>query len=119
MGNYNKYGPFTDSAAPGIDAVFLNNVENVFVQPSGGTESGHYTCVGSGYVDHCIVSTHITSLSRTTTLVSVTIDTSDFGAFGCGSPTTNRLTSGGVEIYVYSSGAQTSCGCGGVYTLQY
>ena len=119
MGNYNPTGPFSNGSAPGLSASLFNNIENVFVQPSGGTESGRYLCAGSGYANGCNITDNIFSLSRTSTPVSFSYDTTDVAPFGVGTPAYNRLTSGGVQLYAYTSGAQVNAGFGGTYTFQY
>ena len=101
MGNYVRSGPFVNGTAPGISATFLNNLENVLEQPSGGSELGKYVCAGnwagsgSGFF-----STYIPSLSRTAVPVSVTIDTADQSPSGGAiAPSTDRLSSSGFHIY--------------------
>jgi len=118
MPNYNRYGPFTDGAAPGLDAQFFNNIENVFVQPSGGSESGGYFIAFTPQTTGALVSCYYPSLSRTATPVSITgIDASD-GMSGSGVPISAHLTSKGVLMYTDSTGTG-NVNSGGNLTLNY
>jgi hypothetical protein len=111
---------YTVSTGNTILAADINQLVSVLQRPAGQTESGHYVTAGNSYADQGVVSAYIASQSRNATPVSVSVDTSDVGAFGTSSgPTTNRLTSGGFQVYVKSSGTQTNCGAGGLYTIQY
>ena len=121
MGNYNPTGPWTNGSSPGISANFLDNVENVFVEPSGGTESGGYFLAFSPFAVSTLVSSYYSSLSRTSTPVSCsTPDTTDGNSNGT-APLTNHLTSKGVLVYCYSttSGTGANVNVGGGFTLQY
>ena len=120
MPNYSKTGPFSNGGAPGISAAFLNNIENVFVQPSGGTELGKYWLEGNAYVVGAYVTCFIPSLSRGATPVSVSIDTADQSVVGMNAPGTYNLTSSGFHISANANGgAQTNMYCGGNTTIHY
>lgn len=87
-----------------MDASLFNNVEDVFVQPSGGSESGGYFIGLTPVTTGSLVSCYYSSLSRTATPVSITgIDTAD-GMSGSGTPLSAHLTSKGVLMYTDSTG---------------
>lgn len=120
MPNYVKTGSFTNGSAPGISASFLNNIENVFEQPSGGTETGKYFLLGGAYTTGANVSQYMQSLSRTTVPVSVSIDTADQApTAGANSPTTDNLSANGFHVLFTATGANVASRCGGNFTLQY
>ena len=122
MANYVRYGnPWVNSSAPpAITAAFLTALENALIQPSGGSESGHYGLVvnwagtGNGFG-----ATHVTSISRTSVPVSVTIDTTDQSpSGGLGSPSTSVLTSGGFRVFASTTNSNNSF-CAGAYTINW
>lgn len=119
MPDYIKTGPFVNGGAPGISATFLNNVENVFVQPSGGTETGHYFLAGPAYTTGAFISDYVNSLSRGATPLSASTDLADAGLNNLGATSIGHLTSGGFQIFAQSVGANINCFCGGNYTIQY
>src|SRR2546421_12139577 len=119
MANYVKVGPFVNGGAPAISKAFLDGLENVLVQVSGGSESGRYRVAGGCYVSGSVVSTWVTSLSRTTSPVSVTIDTSDQSPTLLSSPSAVNQNSGGVLIYGTGTGTNQNCFCAGAYTINY
>jgi hypothetical protein len=119
MPNYTKTGPFVNASAPGISAAFLNNVENVFKQSSGGTETGTYWFSQGTYTTSAQVGVYIPTLSRGTAVVSVTIDTSILVATGLNPPSV--LFSGPQGFFVGANGTGTSLTArvGGLWTVQY
>jgi len=113
--------PFSNGAAPGISASFLNNVEQVFKQPSGGAESGHYFLAGPVPSAGAVISAYIPTLSRTTVPVSVSFDTADMAATGgMGTINTGNLTSGGFQIWCTNgTNGSTNARAGGNWTVSY
>ena len=92
------------------------------MQPSGGQETGRYfigmTPPATGSLCPC----YIPTLSRSATVLSVTIDTVDSNSgTGGGTPPTNRLTNGGFLVYTTSSGSGTAnnVNVGGNFTASY
>jgi len=102
-----------------IQAADVNQAVYVLQQPSGGQEAGHYVDGGNGYQSGAEVSAYVTSLSRNSTPVSVSIDQTDGTIAGLNSPTTATLTSGGFGVHTTSTGANTNCYVGGNYTISY
>lgn len=118
MPNYVKTGPFVNGGAPGISAQFLNNVENVFSQPAGGTEVGSYYLTGNGN-QNASIGYWVGSLSRGSTPVSVTLDASLQGAFNCNGAQTDHLTSNGFHVYTQLTATVNAANVGGNWTIQY
>jgi hypothetical protein len=118
MADYSKVGPFNNGGAPGISASFLNGVENVFNQPSGGTETGRYLIAGAASINGSVISGYIVSLSRVSTPVSVSFDTSD-GSSNANTPTTAHLTSNGFQISATSTSGNINAAVGGAWTIQF
>jgi hypothetical protein len=121
MPDYVKTGPFVNSSAPGISAAFLNAVENVFRQSSGGTETGYYFLSGSPYTTGAVVVQWYVTISRNTTPVSMSIDTSLLApTSGMGTPIAAQFYNSGFQIYcLTTTGPNTNARCGGLYTVQY
>lgn len=122
MPDYIKTGPFTNGAAPGISAAFLNALENVLEQPSGGSETGKYFIAGNIGVANGIVSQYMPSLSRTSVPVSVVIDEVDVPHTGGmnATPVTAQLSANGFQVYSLSTTvSSTNARAGGNYTLNY
>ena len=121
FGNYIRTGPFTNGAAPGISAAFLNALEAVLERNSGDTESGHYFLSGWSNAVGDLIQIYYASLSRTSTPISVSApDQTDKAATNVNAPSTGFLTSGGVQIYTTSTSAQVSnLQVGGAFTIQY
>lgn len=120
MANYTKTGPFVNNSAPGISSTFLNNLENVLAQPSGGTESGSYFLQGNGTVVGAVVSSWITTLSRVSTPVSVSIDTTRVApTTGANTPAAPILYPGGFQVMFTLNSSSNTARCGGNYTVQF
>ncbi len=119
MPDYSRYGPFVNGSAPGISASFLNAIETVFVQPSGGTETGHYRVLGGSYATGAVLGTWITTLSRGATMLSATIDQADGVTTNLNPPTWANVNAGGFVVYATSTGVALNCYCAGNYTCQY
>lgn len=119
MPNYVKTGPFVNGGAPGIAFGFLNNVERVFVQPSGGTETGSYWFQMATYAVSAIVGVYIPTLSRGTAVVSVTIDTSILAPVGLNTPTVIFSNANGFYVGASGTGTSLTPRVGGAWTVQY
>ncbi len=100
-------------------AADINQLVNVLQQQSGSTEVGKYYLAGWGGTTGDKIMCCITSLSRNSTPVSVTIDTAIVSPTNVTSPITTHLTSCGFAIETTTTGATVNGGCGGNYTLQY
>ena len=119
MPDYVKTGPFTNGGAPGLSATFFNNIENVFKQSSGGTETGTYWFEMATYATNAQVGVYIPTLSRGTTVVSVTIDTSILGATGLNAPAVIYSGPSGFFVGANGTGASLTPRVGGAWTVQY
>ena len=117
MGYYSPTGPFTNAAAPGISASFLNNVESVFYRRSGDTELGKYLFSGGGWANGASSGYWIGFTSRSTP-VSVAIDTSIVLA-GYAAPTTTQLVQSGFGVTAVASGVSNTARFGGAWTSNY
>lgn len=119
MPNYVKTGNFTNGGAPGLSASFFNNIERVFVQPSGGTETGTYWVEQGSNSSGWNIGVYIPTLSRGTTVVSVAIDTAILGATGVGAPSVPYSGSSGFYVMAASTGPSGTTRVGGNWTVQY
>lgn len=119
MPNYVKTGTFVNGSAPGISAAFLNAIERVFVQSSGGTELGGYYLTAWASTSNQSMGAWVPSLSRGATPVSVSIDTTIQSASLCGAPSTDHLNANGFHVYANSSSAASAMNVGGNWTITY
>src|SRR5258708_34490336 len=122
MPNYIKTGSFTNAVTPpGTSAAFLNAVENVLSQPTGGTETGKCYLKGSSYVTAANMGQYMSSLSRTAVPVSVVIDETDFGhvAGNANPAVTGNLTANGFLVYSSGNGVQTLWQVAGNTTINF
>jgi hypothetical protein len=98
----------------------LNQVINVLQQPSGGQEKGTYWLGGNGYTTNAYIQQSISSLSRVSTPVSVSIDTAIQAPIGnLTNILAGTINSGGFHVYGQVSSASSNAYCGGNYTLQF
>lgn len=97
----------------------VNQLVNVLQRASGQTEAGKYFIDEACYANTSIISQYMTSLSRVSTPVSVSIDTSDVSPSNCGSPSTAHLTANGFQVDTASNTINVNCGCGGNATIQF
>lgn len=119
MGNYVSSGPFVNGGSPGISASFLNNIEQVFQQPSGGTETGKYFFEGNASSSGGVIGTWVVSISRTTVPVSVTIDTADTSPVGVSSVSVQAAKHSGFFVSGGATGSTNTGRAGGNYTIQF
>jgi len=120
MGNYVRSGPFSNGVTPpGISAAFLNAIENVLEQPSGGAEAGKYWIGGWGNISTDILSQYMSSISRTAVPVSVTLDEADQAHSNCNAISSDHLTANGFHAYTSMTGAATSGNVGGNSTINF
>ncbi len=113
MGGYSLTGPFVNLSAPGIDYIFLNKVEAVLSRPSGDTETGKYQLNGNSYVSGGIISEYHSSISRSATPTSVTIDTADYSPSVCSTPVTDNISSNGFHIKTTTTAITANANVGG------
>jgi hypothetical protein len=104
---------------PGISAAFLNAIENVLEQPSGGTETGKYNLQSWGNAANDTIGSYTGSISRTAVPISVVIDTADQAATAVNAPATAFLTANGFLASTTTTGAATVARVAGNYTLNY
>ncbi len=119
MPNYSRTGPFSNGGAPGLSSTLFNNIEGVFVQPSGGSESGSYYITAWASTNNQSVGNWVLSLSRGATPVSVSLDTTLQSPSFCSSPSTDHLNANGFHVYTQSSGAASAVNVGGTWTINY
>lgn len=119
MGNYIRTGPFTNGAAPGIQASFLNNIENVLEQPSGGSEVGDYFISYGAYAINAIGGGWNATISRTSVPVSITTDETLNAHTNCNAISSNNLNANGVHVYTGATAINTSCNVAGALTFNY
>lgn len=108
-----------NGGAPGISASFLNAVENVLEQPSGGTETGKYYFTFWAAASSDTAGIYCPSLSRTSVPVSVTIDHADAFPAGINAPATSNITANGFEVFSGATAGGTNYGVGGNTTINY
>lgn len=95
-------------------------IVNVLQQPSGGQEARKYILEGNCYVANGYISNYVTSLSRGSTPVSVSIDQADITKSSfMNAPQTAHLTSGGFQCYAQFTSANADGVVAGNYTIQF
>jgi hypothetical protein len=119
MANYVRTGPFVNGTVPGISAAFLNAVEAVLEQPSGGVETGKYFLNSGSSVSGFQFGTYTCSLSRTAVPVSAVVDAADVGASNCVGGATSSLSANGFMVNTSSNAVNTNCRVAGNYTLSF
>jgi hypothetical protein len=108
-----------NGSVPGISAAFLNAVEAVLEQPSGGVETGKYFLNSSGYATGANLGTYTCSISRTAIPVSAVVDTADVGNTNVVGPATSSVSANGFMVNTTATGVATNCRCAGNYTLSF
>jgi hypothetical protein len=102
-----------------IYATDIDQIINVLQQPSGGTEAGSYYITGNAS-NTSSLGYFVSSLSRVSSPVSVSINTSITSPSNCNSPSTDHLNANGFHVYTtISGGASIASNVGGGYTIQY
>jgi hypothetical protein len=120
LANYVRTGPFTNNVTPpGVSAAFLNALENVLEQPSGGTETGKYYILQAGYINAAQTSMYVVSISRTAVPVSVVIDEADVAHTNVAAAVATLQTANGFLVSTQSTGVTTNERVAGNYTLTY
>src|ERR1700694_476061 len=121
--NYIRTGPWSNGAAPGISASFLNAIEAILEQNSGGVESGTYFLAGSIFSSASVISLYMPSLSRTTVPVSILALDDSVVSHTAGmnaTPSSGNATSGGFQIFSLSTtGPNPNGRAGGLWSIQY
>lgn len=117
---YVKTGPFTNGAAPGIDANFLNSLEKFLRRSSGDTEGAKWFLAAASYTTGAVGQVYIRTTSMGTTPVSASIDTSTLvPGNNSGTPATANLSAYGFQVFEFSTGTHVNSVCGGTYVVQY
>jgi hypothetical protein len=117
---YTQTGPWTSGGAPGVDAGFLNNLENFLRRPSGGTEGARWFLAAASYTTGAVGSVWIRTTSMGTTPVSASIDTSPTPPQNnSGTPSAANLNAYGLQIFEFATGTHVNSVCGGIYVVQY
>lgn len=81
----------------------LNQLVNVLQQPSGGQEKGKYWIESNAEASGSYGSYYYSSLSRTSTPISVSIDEADQAHSSCNAATASNLSAFGVKINTTST----------------
>lgn len=102
-----------------ILAADVNQLVYVLQRQTGQTEAGQYKFAGSSYASGCWLGTYIPSLSRNTTPVSASLDTSIGLSTGLNTPSVSSLGASGFLVFSTSSTTNTTLLAGGNYTIQY
>ena len=111
---------YTVTTGNTILAADVNQLENVLQRSSCQIEAGAYFMAGGVYTNTAYVSSYVASLSRISTPVSVSLDTSIQAPAGnISSVTANNLTFGGFQCFAQCSAANTNARAGGLYTIQF
>lgn len=110
-----------NGSAPGISASFLNAIENVLVQPSGGTETGGYWMQFGGFQASCNVGTWFSTVSRVSVPVSAVPDlgTSPVPTSGAVSPNVGGFSQSGFFLQYAVTTVTNTSRVGGQYTVNY
>jgi hypothetical protein len=110
---------YTVSTGGNINAGDVDQLVYVLQRQSGQTETGRYLLDGWANASTDTISQYMQSLSRTSTPVSVSIDTATQSPTGVNSPTANNLSANGFFVYTTSTGAGVSVLVGGNFTIQF
>ena len=97
----------------------INQLVNVLQRASGQTETGSYWFELAAFQTNANEGVWVPSLSRGSTPVSVSIDTSITSPAGYNSPTTSQLNANGFWVGASATGSSNTCRVGGNYTIQY
>ena len=119
--NYTPTGPFTNGAAPGISAAFLNAIEAMFAPKSSTTFVGKYFLQGGAWDNGSQLSTYTQlNTQNGSTPVSVSIDTADQApAASAGTPSAGLLSANGFQVISTCTAASNTARAGGNFTVQY
>jgi hypothetical protein len=112
---------YTVSTGNTIQAQDVNQVVNVLQRASGQQEIGKYFLAGPTYANGALVSQYMSSISRNTTPVSVSIDTADQAPAGGMSttPNTGNLTANGFQVWTLTTTTNLNSRAAGNMTIQY
>jgi hypothetical protein len=99
----------------------VNQIVNILQQGSGGQEIGKYFLAGPVYTTNAVVAQWIQTISRGSTPVSVSFDTSTVSpTAGMGTLSTGNLSSSGFQIFsINSTGPSPNARAGGNFTIQF
>jgi hypothetical protein len=110
---------YTVSSGQTINAADINQLVNVLQCPSGSQEAGQYFIVDWANSSNEFFGQWISTRSRGSTPVSVSVDTSLGLSGNANPPSTNHLGSSGFQLYTSSTSASNNIGFGGNWTVQY
>jgi len=96
----------------------INQLVNVLQRAAGQTETGGYYITGNGS-NTASLGTWVSSLSRTSSPASVSLDTSMQSPANCNNPSNDHLTANGVHIFTSTTSTTLGANVGGLYTIQY
>ncbi len=104
-----------------IYAVDINNLLDILSRQSGQSETGVYFLAGPAYTNGSVVAGYYGTLSRGTTLSSVTIDTAILAPTGgmSGTPSTSQLSVNGFQVFSLSTTTGVNNRAGGNTTANY
>src|SRR5690349_11767080 len=106
---YTPTGPWTSGGVPGIDAGFLNTLENFLRRSTGQTEGARWFLAAASYTTGAVGNVYIRTTSMGTTPVSASIDTTDAAPGGnSGTPSTAHLSAYGFQIFEFSTGTNVN-----------
>lgn len=97
----------------------VNQLVQVLQRQSGQTETGKYHLLGSSYANGARVAQYMTSLSRVSVPVSVTVDEADVAHNNCGAIATSALTANGVLLFANGTGTFTTAEVAGNLTFNF
>lgn len=97
----------------------VNQLVNVLQRAASQTESGAYALNLWGSANGDSMGYGVSTLSRVSTPVSVSVDTSLQSPASCNTPSTSLLTASGFQVRTTTTGASTNASVAGLYTVQY
>jgi hypothetical protein len=102
-----------------VQASDIAQLVKVLQETSSSTEAGKYYIIGWGSASSDSIGTFFVSLSRTSTPVSVAIDTADVAASNINAPSTTNLKPAGFLVFSSSTGATTNAHVAGNTTINF
>jgi hypothetical protein len=97
----------------------LNSLIYVLQRQSGQAEQGNYYLTEAAYATSAFYGYFVSSLSRVSVPVSVTIDTSITAPSNFSAPATDHLTANGFHVYASATGITPACNVAGLYTMAF
>ena len=109
----------TVSTGNTILAADVNQLVNVLQRASGQTEVGKYLLNGWGSAASDFISQYMTSLSRVSVPVSVTLDEADIAHTNCNAVSNDTLTANGFHVFTTTTAATTNARVAGNATINF